>query len=86
MGLFGGVGNPAGQLFHVELTISNSVQCENLTGAVTYLLDIESEPAGRFVAELNRAPCKIDGSPIQAAGCARFEPARLKTHLLQARA
>jgi hypothetical protein len=60
MGLLGGMGNPAGQLFHVELTPTNAIQGEDLADASANLLEIEGEPWGRIITELNRATCKIN--------------------------
>ncbi len=83
MRLLGGVRNPAGQLFHVELTATNAIQCEDLVDASTDFLGIEGEPEGRLITELNRATRKINRSPIQAARRASLESPHLKTHLLQ---
>jgi hypothetical protein len=82
MRLLGGVSNPAGQLFHVELTATNAIQREDLADAGPDLLGIEGEPGRRFIPELNRATCEINRSPIHAARRARLEPPYLKTHLL----
>jgi hypothetical protein len=78
-----GVGNPAGQLFHVELTVTNSVQCEDFTNATANLVRIKGKPGGRLIAELDRATCEINRSPIQAARRASLESPHLETHLLQ---
>ena len=83
MRLLGGMCNPAGQLFHVELTAANAIQREDLADASADLLGIEGEPAGRFITELNRATLKINRSPIQAARRASLESPHSKTHLLQ---
>ena len=81
--LLSGVGNPAGQLFHVELAVANLVQCKDFTYATADLLRIEGKPGGRFITELNRATRKINRSPIQAARRASLESPHSKTHLLQ---
>ena len=49
MRLFGGVGNPAGQLFHVELATPNAIQREDLVDVGPDFLGIEGEPVGRFI-------------------------------------
>jgi hypothetical protein len=77
-----GVGNPTGQLFHVELGAMNAIQREDLADSSADFLGIEGESARRFVTELNRATSKINRSPIQAARRARLESSHLKTHLL----
>ena len=46
MGFLGGVRNPAGQLFHVELTITNPVQREDFTDATANLLEVRTLPLG----------------------------------------
>jgi hypothetical protein len=48
-----GVGNPARQLFHVELTVTKPVQCEDFTYVSSELLGIEAEPGRRFITQLN---------------------------------
>jgi len=83
MRFLGGVRNPAGQLFHVELTATNAIQCEDLVDASTDFLGIEGEPEGRLITELNRATRKINRSPIHAARRPSLESPHLKTHLLQ---
>jgi hypothetical protein len=82
MRVSGGVGDPAGQLFHVELAIRNAIQREDLADPSANLFGIKGEPGWRFIAELNRATCKINRSPIQAAWRASLEPPHLKTQLL----
>jgi hypothetical protein len=47
------VGDPARQLFHVELTVTNPVQCEGFTHVTSDLLGIEAEPRRRFITQLN---------------------------------
>jgi len=54
-------------------------------GPETYsvVLEIEGKAGGRFITELNRATCKVNRSPIQAARRASLESPHSKTHLLQ---
>jgi hypothetical protein len=47
------VGNPAWQLFHVELTASNAVQREDLINTSSDLLRIKRKSTRRFVADLD---------------------------------
>src|SRR5207249_10181006 len=51
---------PARKLFHVELTIVNTVQREDLTKAAPDFRKLEGERRRRFVAQLNAAPREID--------------------------
>ena len=68
----GGVGDPAGQLFHVELAIRNGIQREDLVDASTNFFGIKGEAGRRFITELNQATFKIDRLAIQAAGRTSF--------------
>ena len=77
--LLGGVRNPAGQLFHVELTVTNAVQRKDFAGASADLLRIEGESEGRFITGLDQATCKVNRSRIQPTRRARLESAYLKT-------
>ena len=75
MRLLGGVSNPAGQLFHVELTVPNAIQREDLADASTDLLGIESEPAGRMGRAAQRGStrqvrsCRFALTPRLPPGC-----------------
>ena len=68
-----GVGDPAGELFHVELRVAPWVQSEKVVRALDQGVCHETELRHRVVAVLPLALREINRSAIQAAGRAGLE-------------
>ena len=72
---------PARKLFHVELTIVNTVQREDLIEGAPHFPRLEGERRRRFVAQLNSALREIDCTAIQSARRAGLESSYIKSKL-----
>src|SRR5712691_2881587 len=77
MGLRSGVGDPAGHLFHVELTSVIKIKGENLVLDPSHVL-VKREPRRRLVSELDFAPREIDRTRIESTGRTRLESPNIK--------
>src|ERR1043166_5041074 len=78
----GGVSDPAGQLFHVELTLRVEVKSEDIV-SLGCRLRTKGKSRRRLVAQLNITPRKINRPRAKSARRARLEPADLKSELAQ---
>src|SRR5437773_11022236 len=84
MGLRSGVGDPAGHLFHVELTSVIKIKRENLVLDPSHVL-VKCEPRRRLISELDFAPREIDRTRIQSTGRTRLQSPNLKAQFTQVR-
>src|SRR5690606_446258 len=73
-----GVGDPAGQLFHVERGVSPAVQGKDFILSPRLHPGAKGEERRRFIAILALTAGEVDGPAIEPAGGPRFEPAHLE--------
>ena len=78
-----GVGDPAGQLFHVEHRVAPWIQSEDVIFALLQRIGHETELRHGYVTVLPLAAGKVDGSTIEAARSACFEAIHLETKAFQ---
>ena len=76
------MGNPAGDLFHVEHAVFATVQGKEIVARSCFAL-VEAKARRRLVPELNFALRKIYGPPVDATLCPGLEPAYLKAEIPQ---
>src|SRR5437868_2609496 len=80
MGLRSGVRDPAGHLFHVELTSAIKIKGENLDLDFS-LVFVKREPWRGLVPELDFATREVDRACVEPAGRARLESSNVKAQL-----
>ena len=85
MGLRSGVRDPAGHLFHVELTSAIKIKGENLS-LDSSLVVVKRKPRRRLVPELDFAPREVDRARVEPAGRARLESPNVKAQFSKFRA
>ena len=83
MGLLGRVGDPAGDLFHMEQFTRSVIEGVEVILPLGDRFGNMRKERDRCVPVLTLAPGEVDRFGQQAAGCSRLEPADLKTKVLQ---
>src|ERR1700693_5782556 len=70
--------DPTGNLFHVELSSPNGVECEHSLRCIR-LIGQKGKPWRRIISQLDLAFGKIDGTQIKPTRCPCFESSNFKT-------